>query len=385
MQIDCIHCGGAVAIAAEHLDRQAFCPHCSQVLILPREVLRADDADSQFSMRALFDNSISGLSSMVIHMAIIFILAYLQFGGSGIAGEGEDAFIGSLPGVELGEQSDAMASMDASTAAASETFSESAEDVAPSTDFATATSFDSPFSLNSSAMASGNSDFSSVSPGGASGGGGGGGSFEGYVSNLRRNGLDIVIVFDATGSMGGELDEVKKQVRRIGDTLIRLIPKARVGLVAYRDDASEFVVKGHKLSGNIQEADTFLAGIEAAYGGDRPEAVDKGLEWAIKQNSFRPEARKVILIFGDAPPHSATQKKCEMMAADFSAQQKGVVSTVTCRDLDTMPEFDAISQAGGGETFLTRESREIMTQLLVLVFGSKYRGKVLEAFEMMDR
>jgi hypothetical protein len=42
---------------------------------------------------------------------------------------------------------------------------------------------------------------------------------------------------------------------------------------------------------------------------------------------------------------------------------------VTCRRSSPLPEFAQISKAGGGEAFLSSNEREIMTQLLVLVFG----------------
>ena len=47
----------------------------------------------------------------------------------------------------------------------------------------------------------------------------------------------------------------------------------------------------------------------------------------------------------------------------------GVVSTVTCRRSVRLPEFEEIAQMGGGEAFLTSDERQIMTQLLILVFG----------------
>ena len=387
MQINCVHCGGAVAIAAENLERQAFCPHCGQELILPQEAVPEED-EGRWSIRTLFDNSISGLASMVIHMAVLFLLAYLQFGGSGVAGEGEDAFIGKLPGVELGEGGSDLAAMTVTTeASAASAFDNPLEQLAPTSEFAVS-SPETDFAAQSAATASGSNAMTfgtGTGSGEAANGNGGSGSFEGMVQGLRRSGLDIVIVFDATGSMGGEIDQVKGQIRRIGDTLFTLIPKARISLVAFRDEGSEFVTKGQRLTDNVQEIDAFLAGIEARYGGDLPESVDKGLEWAIKNNGFRQEARKVILVFGDAPPHEVTQTDCEKMAADFHATQQGIVSTVTCRHPDTMPEFDAIAQAGAGESFLTRDEREIMSQLMVLVFGSKHKAKVLEAFKLMGR
>ena len=50
-----------------------------------------------------------------------------------------------------------------------------------------------------------------------------------------------------------------------------------------------------------------------------------------------------------------------------------------------MDEFISIAQLGRGEAFLTRNEREIMTQLMVLVFGSKHRKKVLEAFDLLAK
>jgi hypothetical protein len=46
--------------------------------------------------------------------------------------------------------------------------------------------------------------------------------------------------------------------------------------------------------------------------------------------------------------------------------------------------FEEIAEVGGGEAFTTSDERQIMTQLIVLVFGSRHRAKVLEAFRMME-
>jgi Mg-chelatase subunit ChlD len=165
---------------------------------------------------------------------------------------------------------------------------------------------------------------------------------------------------------------------------VTLVPKARISIVTYKDRGDEFVVKGMPLTGNIADVKSYLSRIEAGGGGDQPEAVDEGLRWSSQQNQFRPAARKVILIFGDAPPHEEYLKKCLELAAGFKGQQKGIVSTVTCRSSAPLPEFYEIARAGGGEAFLTSNQREIMTQLMVLVFGSRHREKVLEAFKLLD-
>ena len=90
-------------------------------------------------------------------------------------------------------------------------------------------------------------------------------------------------------------------------------------------------------------------------------------------------------MFGDAPPHAENLSDCLTIASDFARQQKGIVSTVTCRSPIRLPEFVEIAQMGGGEAFLTVEERQIITELMILVFGSQYRDKVVEAFRLLDR
>jgi hypothetical protein len=216
------------------------------------------------------------------------------------------------------------------------------------------------------------------------GGGGGGGSWEGMIGTLKRNGLDIVLCFDSTGSMSGEIDQVKRNIERIGATLTTLVPKARISICTYRDLGDEYVTKGLPLSSSIQDVHDYLGRISAGGGGDHPEAVDEGMYWSIHQNNFRPAARKVILVFGDAPPHPNKLKRCLDLANEFRGQSKGIVSTVTCHSAEPMPEFYEIAKAGGGEAFLARDQRQIMTQLMVLVFGSRHREKVIEAFKLLD-
>ena len=212
----------------------------------------------------------------------------------------------------------------------------------------------------------------------------GGEDFQGLIRRLKRDGLDIVITFDSTGSMSGEINEVKRRIEKIGNTLLKIVPKTRISICTYRDDEDIYEVKGLQLTNNITQISAYLDDIRAGGGGDTPEAVHRGLQWPITNNAFRKKARKVILLFGDAPPHSKYEKTCLRLASEFRSQQGGIVSTVTCRNTDRIDQFVEIAQAGGGEAFLTREEKEIMEQLIILVFGSKHKKKVLDAFKIYE-
>ena len=209
-------------------------------------------------------------------------------------------------------------------------------------------------------------------------------NFGKMINRLKRDGLDIVITFDSTGSMQREIDQVKNKIERIGGVLMEMIPKTRIGIVTYRDRTDEYPVKGLPLTDNLAKVTLFLEKISAGGGGDVPEAVHQGLQWAIEKNNFRRRARKVVLLFGDAPPHPDKNVLCQKLASDFR-KRGGIVSTVTCRSEYVLPEFEAIAKIGLGEAFLTSNDRQIMTQLIILVFGSQHRSKVIEAFDLMKK
>lgn len=384
MQLSCIHCGGAFTISAEQLGGRGRCPHCHGQIVLPKAANEDAEPVVPAAPSHWRENTISGVGSLTVHLILILVLALIQFGGRGGEGLAEDVLIGELPSEQLDDAQEQELSAESQPVSESNDELEEMLEVTPPSDPAAETAVESLAlaPLSPSAGDGAAFDLGAVTIGGGSMAGGG---WDGLLQNLRRNGLDIVITFDSTGSMGGEIRQVKQQIQRIGGTLLTLVPKARISICTYRDEGDDFVVQGLPLTGDIAEVERFLAGIAADGGGDEPEAVHEGLRWAIERNQFRGSARKVILLFGDAPPHRQFHGLCLSLASDFSRQQNGIVSTVTCRRGRWLEEFYEIARAGGGEAFLASDARQIMEQLIVLVFGSTHRGKVLEAFELMER
>lgn len=387
MKIACVHCGRQLSIHAADLGSSHICPHCQGQLALPKAAAAGELARRERGQRPLawLDSSISGLISLVLHMSMFLaIVLWQQEGGSGGVGEGEEVLIGLLPTESLVERPEIQLSTPEVARQQSSELGSLAEVDVPAA-AAAASSDLSAGTISAGGAEAGSFDLGAVQLGGGGGGGLGGGSFEGLIGTLRKTGLDIVICFDSTGSMSGEINQVKQQIERIGQTLVTLVPKARISICTYRDHGDEFVVKGLPLTGSIQEVSSYLARIEAGGGGDHPEAVEEGLSWSSTENRFRPTARKVILLFGDAPPHEQNLKRCLSLAGDFHQKQQGLVSTVTCRSDRPLPELYQIAVAGGGEAFLTSDQQQIVTQLMVLVFGSQHRQKVIEAFKLLER
>jgi DNA-directed RNA polymerase subunit RPC12/RpoP/uncharacterized protein YegL len=388
MNIYCIHCGEAFSITKEQLGKRGKCPHCRATVILPKSKQQYGHKERQLDAPSRWmENSLCGISTLILHLLVLVSLAMIPWGdfSTGEGGEGEQILIGQLSREQLIDTpTDQLQSEPLENPTDFPELEQWPQQLADSR--ATNPLTNEAFDLTLGALAGGSrKSFQIESLNESTILAGGSENFGKLISRLKRDGLDIVIVFDSTGSMQGEIDEVKNKIQRIGNALLKMIPKTRISICAYRDTNDEYVVKGTPLTDNLGKIILDLEAISASGGGDRPEAVDAGLRWAVQKNEFRRTARKVILLFGDAPPHQSRKIECQKLAAEFRNQQRGVVSTVTCRSDQKLEDFELIARVGGGESFLTRNEREIMQQLIVLVFGSQHRAKVLEAFDLIGR
>jgi hypothetical protein len=386
MIIQCIHCGGKITVTGDDLGKRRACPHCARQVLLPSSEADQDAAAAQGETDAWrwLTGWIPALVSLLVHMVLLILMALVSWGTGPQGEQGEEVLIGELPALELNELQEESLEMVADQPQAdssSETFTDELELAPP--DFTPQGDSIGEVSVEPPPLSTGGQT-GSFDAGALTMGGGGTGGWETMIRQLRRHGLDIVILFDSTGSMEGEINQVKAQIGRIGAALNQLVPKTRIGLCTYRDQGDQYVVRGIPLTGDLVQVQAYLRGIAAGGGGDHPEAVLDGLRWAIRNNDFRSASRKVILLFGDAPPHPQDQAACVQCAREFHQQQKGIISTVTCRSRVCLPSFVQIAEAGGGESFLTADERQIMTQLMVLVFGSRYREKVVEALQLMQ-
>ena len=116
--------------------------------------------------------------------------------------------------------------------------------------------------------------------------------------------MDVVLVIDTTGSMSdemeylqAELDAIVARLKREGGNL-----DLRIGLIVYRDEDDDYVVRSSPLTTNIGAVRDMLSRQAAGGGGDIPEAVDRAMI-AAETMQWRPEAAKALILVADAPPH----------------------------------------------------------------------------------
>ena len=108
------------------------------------------------------------------------------------------------------------------------------------------------------------------------------------------------------------------------------------------------------------------------------------MQWAISENQFRKNARKVIIIFGDAPPHADKVPVCIRGVDNFHRYHNGIVSTITVQSNSPMSEFSQISRAGGGVSLAMGDTHKLMEELIVQVFGSQHRSKAISFFGLRE-
>jgi hypothetical protein len=228
----------------------------------------------------------------------------------------------------------------------------------------------------------------------------------GFIGHLRRNGLDVVLVIDGTDSMRLVMADVKARMKELVRAIQRLVPTARVGIVVYGGEGEPLDVQPLTLS--PAKLDTFLSAIQTKGGGEWEENTYGAMQAAIDWMDWKPYARKVIVLAGDAPPKQDKFAAILELERKFRAEN-GTVSVVdptaqehqrfehelnirVHREADTaaapMPAFyqqaraafAVIAHTGGGELRSLEGDEAINQQVLIMAFGSKWQEQ-LAAYE----
>lgn len=116
--------------------------------------------------------------------------------------------------------------------------------------------------------------------------------------------FDLLMVVDATGSMGDEMEYLKREIASIMASLAERHPRVstRIGLIVYRDNGDQYVVRDFPFTANVDELVRQLEAQRADGGGDYPEAMDQALARAMDY-PWRDNAVRSVVLVADAPPH----------------------------------------------------------------------------------
>lgn len=233
-----------------------------------------------------------------------------------------------------------------------------------------------------------------------------GGVFTAVVSQAQAyTGLDLCFMVDTTGSMADELLYLQSELDDVIGRVQAELPEVDIslGLLFYRDEGDEYVVRSSDFTPDIAAQRKFLLAQEADGGGDYPEAVHEALETALNL-SWREGTRKILIPVLDAPPHDQNAQRQDIRAEFgklvYRAAGEGIaVMPVAASGVDVCSQYLLRSSAlltGGKYVFLTDDSGiggthqkpavgeytvEYLNSCLVRLIGELYDGIVRPAVD----
>ena len=167
---------------------------------------------------------------------------------------------------------------------------------------------------------------------------------------------DIVLLADKTGSMGGELANVKANWSSIITQVKGIQPDAQFAVAAYCDfgDPAPAYELFTDLTADETALDTAINNVNLCDGGDTPEAQLNAL-WEIGDGgddvSFRADSTRIVVWYGDNPGHDPSGGHTEADAtASLTAVDATVIAISTGADnnLDGTGQATRITDATGG-------------------------------------
>ena len=226
--------------------------------------------------------------------------------------------------------------------------------------------------------------------------------FGGFIGELRRKGLDVVLVIDGTGSMKLIIEDVKARMTQLVRAIHRLVPIARIGVVVYGGKSEPLQIQPLTLSADKLQA--FLSNISAQGGSTWEENTIGAVQTAISGMDYKPYAKKVIVLVGDSPPEKKDFEPAIAMIRQFRANN-GTFNTVDVtaeeherfeRELyfkvhreeppsisplpafyqQTRQAFKIMSTVGGGAMRSLSKDVHINQQVLILAFGEQWQQQV---------
>ncbi|MEA5471887.1 vWA domain-containing protein [Spirulina sp. 06S082] len=231
------------------------------------------------------------------------------------------------------------------------------------------------------------------------------------------NDVDLCFAIDTTGSMGGFIRSAQQQLL---DTMSLLSADGninlQVGLVEYRDHPPQersFVTRIYPLTADFSQMQTSINRLQAAGGGDAPEAVYQGVFDACAKMQWREYSCRFVMLVGDAPPHGffswlrdntgrsvssggdTWPKGCpsgldiQSVTAEAEKQRVKIYGLSMGANSATQEAFSAIAQLTGGQCETAQNASHIISKM-VAVLNVEFRTiqfdrRVLEVIQGCDR
>jgi hypothetical protein len=165
--------------------------------------------------------------------------------------------------------------------------------------------------------------------------------------------LDLSLVVDTTGSMGGAINSVRTNLQAIRDELAAKTTDFRLALTEFKDFGDAFQSQlDMDFTADADAFSTAVGGLSAGGGGDTPESVYSGLQTGLTVVSWRPDVAKAVVLVGDAPPHDP-ETGTNLTESDIVTEALRVPAPIfalnICCDPETAEAFGRLASDTSGE------------------------------------
>lgn len=193
--------------------------------------------------------------------------------------------------------------------------------------------------------------------------------------------LDVALVIDVTSSMEDEIDEVTANARQMVADIRTLVPDTAFALATMSDYSR---VKGETIEEYSGASDypwqadqnftknetliqTALKQIELLGGGDNAESYLRALS-ETQFLAWRKDSRRVVILFGDAPPHDPDPGRDANLGTADDLTQVEVINQLTTAhitiltvysDLASRTFYEAIAEDTQGQAFALEHAGQI--------------------------
>jgi predicted RNA-binding Zn-ribbon protein involved in translation (DUF1610 family) len=183
--------------------------------------------------------------------------------------------------------------------------------------------------------------------------------------------VDIVFVFDTTGSMDVEINGAINSCTEFAENLEKEGRDYRLGLITFGDEIRGVYNSDHSLTSSVSEFKTWLSELIAEGGGDDPENTFGALKEATQMN-FREDSQVLFLLitddqihyYGDSPDEGSEFTDPDLtyentLALLTSPRQISVYPIA----VSWVPEFQELADDTNG-TFYDLEAGEEFTNII---------------------
>lgn len=123
--------------------------------------------------------------------------------------------------------------------------------------------------------------------------------------------MDLLVSFDTTGSMYPVLSQVRREVEQFIKDMFAEFADLRLGIIAhgdYCDKDNPYTIRFMDFTRDEDRLCKFVKETAQTYGGDADECYELVLNVAHTQASWRSDADRIMIMIGDASPHSPSYR-----------------------------------------------------------------------------